>query len=112
MGLAVLGVLALVFIAFAVLSAKTWQIWHVLIVGALFVATFIFCAFAAATLKTQQRWRSQYEQAKKQLADEQLVQERLTRSNPNSDEPTVGEISGEVRRVLVDRGRVGSQSSR
>lgn len=106
MGLAILGVLVLVFIALAVLSAKTWQIWHVLIVGALFVATFICCAFAAATLKVQGRWRGQYQQALGQLEREQDRFEQLTRPDPHSEELTVGEISGEVRRALADRGRV------
>ena len=35
MGLAILGVLVLAFIALAVLSAKTWQIWHVVLMFAL-----------------------------------------------------------------------------
>ena len=106
MGLAILGVLVLVFIALAVLSAKTWQIWHVLIVGALFIATFVFCAFAAATLSVHQHWRSQYERAKGELKTEQDINERLTQPDPNSDEPAVGEVSNDVRRTLADRGRV------
>ena len=106
MGLAILGVLVLVFIALAVLSAKTWQIWHVLIVGALFIATFIFCAFAAATLSVHEEWRSKYEQAKRDLETEQRTNEQLTRPSPNSEELTVGEVSNEVRRTLADRGRV------
>ncbi len=106
MGLAILGVLVLAFIALAVLSAKTWQIWHVLIVGALFVATFIFCALAASTLKVHERWRSQYEQARVDLESEQNTFDQLTRPRLNSDQPTVGEVSNDVRRTLADRGRV------
>ena len=52
MGLAILGVIVLVFIGLAVFSAKTWQIWHVLIVSALFIATLVFCRFRCGDVES------------------------------------------------------------
>ncbi|MDG2384180.1 MAG: hypothetical protein P8N76_21095 [Pirellulaceae bacterium] len=107
MGLAILGVLVLAFIALAVFSAKTWQIWHVVLMFALFIATFCFMAFAAATLKTQERWRTQYVRSTKDLAQAQETQLQLTKGSIfETDDPSLPQIQSDLRRLLVDRGRV------
>ncbi|MCP4193585.1 MAG: hypothetical protein GY768_23475 [Planctomycetaceae bacterium] len=113
MGLAILGVLVLAFIALTVFSAKTWQIWHVVLMFALFIATFCFMAFAAATLKTQERWRTQYVRSTtdlKKAEDEQLLLTKgflLTEDSiSEADDPSLPQIQSDLRRLLVDRGRV------
>ena len=98
MGLAIIGVIVLVFIGLTVLSAKTWQVWHALVVFGLFAATFGFMILAAATLKTQDKWRTQYETL-------QVDKERAEKSNEQLVQEDAAETS-ELRRTLVDRGRV------
>lgn len=98
MGLAIIGVIVLLFIGLTVVSAKTWQIWHVLVVFGLFAATFGFMILAAATLKTQDKWRSQYETL-------QVDKARAEKSNAVLVKEDAAGTS-ELRRTLVDRGRV------
>lgn len=109
MGMAVLGVIVLVFIGLAILSAKTWQIWHVLLMFGLFASTLCFMIFAAATLKTQERWRSQYKTLTADMERAQEEHQRLLRSVSTEEDgsPTsLMPLTGELRRTLVDRGRV------
>lgn len=105
MGLAILGVIALVYIVLAYMSARQWPVGHVVMVCFLFLGSLSFLILIAATLKTQGKWRSQYEQAVKDIENEEQLQIKL-RQGTAGVEPGEIQLRGEVNRILLDRGRV------
>ncbi len=106
MGLAILGVVLLLYILLAYFAAKTWQVWHVVLLVFLFLFSFVFFFLASATLKIQQRWRAQYVSATRDIVIEQANNVRLTRGSMGGEEPGEMQLRGEVKQMLVDRGRV------
>jgi hypothetical protein len=43
MGLAILGVFILAYILLAYFAARTWQVWHVVLLVFLFLGSLLFC---------------------------------------------------------------------
>ncbi len=105
MGLAILGVIALVYIVLAYMSARQWPVGQVVIVCFLFIGSLAFLVLVAATLKTQGKWRSQYEQAVKDIETQEQLKLKL-RQGTAGGEPGEIQLRGEVNRVLLERGRV------
>lgn len=105
MGLAILGVIALVYIVLAYMSARQWPVGQVVIVCFLFIGSLTFLVLVAATLKTQGKWRSQYEQAVKDIETQEQLKLKL-RQGTAGGEPGEIQLRGEVNRVLLERGRV------
>ncbi len=106
MGLAILGVLVLLYILLAYFAAKTWPAWHVVILVFLFLGVGGFLILASATLKVQSRWRGSYETLVADLEREQATHEQLKNGSILDGEPGETVLRGDVRRTLVDRGRV------
>lgn len=106
MGLAILGVVVLLYILLAYFAAKTWQVWHVVLMVFLFLGTGVFLILAAATMKVQDNWRGKINSLTSQL--EQATSENEVLQYGSVVDETAGEIElrNEVRRALVDRGRV------
>ena len=106
MGLAILGVVALLFIVLAYLGARTWPAWHQVVLVFLFLGAMTLFVLAAATLKTQDRWRSQYETATKEIEVEERRNGELIHGSAENNLLGEVQLRGEVNRLLVDRGRV------
>ncbi|MCA9198015.1 MAG: hypothetical protein KDA87_10770 [Planctomycetales bacterium] len=107
MGIAILAVLVLLFIVFAYLGARNWQVWHVVLLGGVFIASIGFSMLTALTLRTYSTHRTAYESVKKSL-DQELAQiEMIKSARPNDPEhKSIYEVRGDVKRALTDRGRV------
>jgi hypothetical protein len=106
MGLAILFVVLLLYVLLAYFAARTWQVWHVVLLVFLFLFSFFFFVLASATLKVQQRWRSQYVAATREIENERENNLRLTMGSLGGEEPGETQLRGDVKRMLVDRGRV------
>ena len=108
MGMIVLAVLVLVFIFIAYMGAKHWPVWHVVLLSGVFLGALGFCILGAMALKTHSKFRKQYADSEKELAVE-LKRTELLMSQVNPADPdhqSVNQIEGNVKRTLVDRGRV------
>ena len=107
MGLAILGVVLLLYILLAYFAAKTWQVWHVVLLVFLFLFSFVFVLprFRRRS-KVQQRWRTQYVSAMRDIETELQNNQQLTRGSLGGEEPGEMQLRGEVKQVLVDRGRI------
>ena len=112
MNIIILGVAALVVLAFiflTYLNTKTWQWVHVTFTFLVFVASFVFCVYAAMTLKTRAKWVKDHDNLEKQLATAQEQLERVTRGDlrdAEGKEPSVMSLREELARTVIDRGRV------
>jgi hypothetical protein len=106
MGLAILGIVLLLYILLAYFAAKTWQVWHVVLLVFLFIFSFVFLFLASATLKVQQRWRTDYVTATRSLETERQNHQRLTMGSMDGQQPGQLQLRGAVKRMLIDRGRV------
>ena len=105
MGLAILGVVFVLYIVLAYLASRTWPAWHVVLTVFLFIGAFCFCFLASATFKVQQKWRTSYNQSVAQIESEEANQERLLRGTVDG-EPGNLQLLGQAKRMIVDRGRV------
>ena len=109
MGIAILAILVLGFIVLAYLAAKTWQVWHVLLLAGIFVFGLGFMFLTAASLKVHSKFRIDYEKQKRNLEQEQARHDELKYGNRSSGEdaiPALRTLQGDLRRLLADRGRV------
>lgn len=109
MGIIILVGLVIGYIVLAVLASKTWQAMHVVLLVGLFIMTVVFSIFSASVLKTQMKFRNQYNQVKADLDRELEKAERLLNGDPLGEGDAALSfltLEGNVRRALVDRGRV------
>ncbi|MCA9151783.1 MAG: hypothetical protein KDA92_20915, partial [Planctomycetales bacterium] len=106
MGLAILGIIVVVFFILAYLAARTWVVWHVVILSFLFLFSLVFMMFAAATLKVQDRWRGQYTKLTQEVEDEEDRNDKLTNGSILDEELGLKQLRAEATRAASDRGRV------
>ena len=109
----VLGLISIFFIVASIFSGKTWQVLHVLIVAAVFVAAMFAMFLCAATFKTNDTFRTEYEAFKKELDQVETEIGKLREGYAQMDsgevvraEDSVRSLKAELSRVLYDRGRV------
>jgi hypothetical protein len=104
------GVLALIVVAaliVATMSAKTWQIYQVVLVAFVFLASVAFFYLAARTLATHKSWRILVESQKKEVQNlhQQLAQLRGGEAaNGESIAGQIPQLKREVEKLALDRG--------
>ena len=106
MGLAILGVIVLLYIGLAYFAAQTWQAWQAVLVVLLFLMVFFGCMLTASTLKVQKRWRDGYNTLVSRIDSETINHERLLRGSASDGELGILQMEGEARRLIGERGRV------
>ena len=109
MGIIILVGLVIGYIVLAVLASKTWQAMHVVLLVGLFLFSVGFSILAAGVLKTQGKFRTQYNKVKADLERELEKTERLVNGDPLGEGDaalSLRTLEGNVRRAIVDRGRV------
>lgn len=105
----VLVVLIIGYLVLAYFAAKTWHVWHVVLLSGIFFAGLLFAFLAASNLKTQHKFRTQYTKALQDVEREQQRTDQLVDGDPGGGEdaePPLMTLEGDVKRALVDRGRV------
>ncbi len=106
-----LGVAILASFVVAYMSARTWQIYQVVLVELLFLSAVGFFYLSARTLATHNAWRSVVNREKANLeqlqTDTKIIQEG---GPPNADgvadPPGIRQLRQELKKVAVERGGV------
>ena len=106
MGLAILGVIVLLYIVLAYFAARTWPTGQAVLVVLLFIASLVFLILSSALMKIHDKWRTQYETAVANIERESEQNQILLRGSKIEGVAGVLQMRGEVERLLIDRGRV------
>jgi hypothetical protein len=116
MSLAIYVGLAILLIAYFVISffsGKTWKVTHVLLAVCVFFASAVFFVMAVMTLKTHREWREVYLRLEAEVAEQNFQNELLEKGvgrDPKGDlqeqEDSVRELQEKVDQELYDRARV------
>ncbi len=105
----VIGLLFIFFVVLLVFSAKSWRVLHLITAFLVFIAGGMLLWFTAATLRTHEEWRTAYNALTKKVAEQEAEQQKLlvgAQTAAERGEASVRQAQANLRRVLVDRGRV------
>mgnify|MGYP005840377651 CR=1 FL=1 len=106
----VIGALLILFFCYLTYrSTATWRVWHVLFAFLVFAASLALCVITSATLRTHNAWRMVAGDQADQIEKLQKENEQLVSGDPMQPVPTtpcLRNIHAQVRRMLIDRGRV------
>ena len=97
------------YIVLAYFAARTWHVWHVVLMSGIFFSSILFAYLAAANLKTQIKFRHAYAKALSDVEREEQRMELLVNGDPRGGDdapPSMMALEGDVKRALLDRGRV------
>ncbi|MCA9211479.1 MAG: hypothetical protein KDB27_00305, partial [Planctomycetales bacterium] len=97
------------YLVLAYFAARTWHVWHVVLLTGVFFSSILFAYLAAANLKTQMKFRKQHADAVKNVEREEQRKDLLVNGDPLGGEdavPSMMALEGDVKRALLSRGRV------
>src|ERR1700681_3001900 len=103
-----LGLMVLASFFVAYMSAKTWQVYQVVLVVFVFLGTVVFFYMAALTLATHRAWRTAVKQRETELANvTRQIQETQGDGpiDPNAPPPKgIRQLTQELQKLAADRG--------
>jgi hypothetical protein len=105
-----LGLMVLASFFVAYMSAKTWQVYQVVLVVFVFLGTVVFFNMAALTLATHRAWRTAVKQRETELANVTRQIQDIQGDgpvDPNAPAPKgIRQLTQELQKLAADRGGV------